>query len=82
MAETIHEFFLIKATSKVTGNIHYVEVDDEGFVSLVDKKTEATMFTTRNNALKGIKRYCEDEETHEYTVDSVMMSSEEFMTEH
>lgn len=82
MAETIHEFFLIKATSKVTGNVHYVEVDDEGFVSLVDKKAEATMFNSKTDASKAIKKYCDDEETHTYAVDSVMMSLEEFMTEH
>lgn len=83
MAETLHQFFLIKATSKVTGNVHYVEIDSyEDTVSLVKHKSEATLYETRKAAEKRMKEFCDGEETHKYTVESVMMSLEEMMTMH
>ena len=83
MAETLEELFVIKATSKVTGNVHYVEIDDdENTVSLVKHKSEASLYGTRKAAKKQMKEFCDGEETHEYTVESVMRSLEEMMTEH
>ena len=83
MAETLKELFIIKATSKVTGNVHYVEIDSyEDTVSLVKHKSEATLYETRKAAEKRMKEFCAGEETHEYTVESVMMSLEEMMTMH
>lgn len=83
MAETLKQLFIIKATSKITGNIHYVEIDDyEDTVSLVEYQSDATLYTTRKAAEKKMKEFCSGEETHEYTVESVMMSLEEMMTIH
>ena len=82
MAETLKELFIIKATSKFTGNIHYVEIDDDDCVNLVDHNSDASLYGTYDAAAQAIKDYCDGEETHEYTVDSIMMSLEEFMTEH
>jgi len=82
MAETLDQFFLIKATSKVTGNVHYVEINDDDEVSLVKRKSDATMFNTPEHAQEAIKKYCDGEMTHDYTVDSIMMSLKEFMTMH
>lgn len=82
MAETIHEVFIIKATSKVTGDIHYVEIDNEGYVSLVKSNSNATLFDNVKAAEEAITEYCDGEMTHEYTVESVMMSLKEMMTMH
>ena len=83
MAETLKQLFIIKATSNITGNVHYVEIDSyEDTVSLVEYQTEATLYTTRKAAEKKMKEFCSGEETHEYTVESVMMSLEEMMTMH
>ena len=83
MAETLKQLFIIKATSKITGNVHYVEIDSyEDTVSVVEYQTEATLYTTRKAAEKKMKEFCSGEETHEYTVESVMMSLEEMMTMH
>ena len=83
MAETLKQLFIIKATSKVTGHIHYVEIDDyEDTVSLVEYQSDATLYTTRKAAEKKMKEFCSGEETHDYTVESVMMSLEEMMTMH
>lgn len=83
MAETLMKVFIIKATSKVTGHIHYVEIDDyEDTVSLVKHKSEASLYTTCKAAKKQMKEFCSGEETHEYTVESVMMSLKEMMTMH
>jgi len=83
MAEALKQLFVIKATSKITGHIHYVEIDDdENTVSLVKHKSEASLYGTRKAAEKQMKEFCNGEETHEYTVESVMMSLEEMMTEH
>lgn len=83
MAETLKQLFIIKATSKVTGNVHYVEIDSyEDTVSLVEYQSDATLYTTRKAAEKKTKEFCSGEETHEYTVESVMMSLEEMMTMH
>lgn len=83
MAETLKQLFIIKATSKVTGDVHYVEIDSyEDTVSLVEYQSEASLYTTRKAAEKQMKEFCSGEETHEYTVESVMMSLEEMMTMH
>lgn len=83
MAETLEQLFIIKATSKVTGHIHYVEIDDdENTVSLVKHKSEASLYGTRKAAEKQMKEFCDGEETHEYTVESIMMSLEEMMAMH
>lgn len=80
MAETIHEAFIIKATSKVTGDIHYVEIDNEGYVSLVKSNSNATLFDNVKAAEEAITEYCDGEITHEYTVESIFMSLEELVT--
>ena len=82
MAETIHEAFIIKATSKVTGDIHYVEIDNEGYVSLVKSNSNATLFDNVKAAEEAIIEYCDGEMTHKYTVESIFMSLEEFITKH
>lgn len=82
MAETLHEVFIIKAISKVTGDVHYVEIDDEGYVSLVKSNSNATIFDNVKAAEEAITEYCDGEETHKYIVDSIMMSLEELMTKH
>ena len=83
MAETRKQLFIIKATSKITGHIHYVEIDDdENTVSLIKHKSEASLYGTRKAAEKQMKEFCNGEETHEYTVESVMMSLKEMMTMH
>ena len=83
MAETLEQLFIIKATSKITGHVHYVEIDSyEDTVSLVKHKSEATLYTTRRAAEKKMKEFCSGEETHEYTIESVMMSLEEMMTKY
>jgi hypothetical protein len=82
MAETLHEVFIIKAISKVTGDVHYVEIDNEGYVSLVKSNSNATIFDNVKAAEEAIAEYCDGEETHKYTVDSMIMSLEELMTEH
>lgn len=82
MAESLHQFFLIKATSKYTGHIHYVKVDDDDCVELHNIQVNASLFNTREQAEQAIKKYCKGEKTHTYIVDTVIMSLEEFMTEH
>lgn len=79
MAEILKQFFVIKATSKVTGNIHYVEINNDE-VSLVKRNSDATIFNTVKDAKKAITDYCAGEITHNYTVDSIMLSLEEAMT--
>ena len=82
MAETLKQLFIIKATSKYTGHIHYVEIDDDDYANLVEHKSEASLYGTHKAAEQAIEDYFEGEETHEYTVESVMMSLEEMMTMH
>lgn len=62
MAETIKQLFIIKATSKVTGNIHYVKVDyDYETIELVKHNTDGSFYNTRKEAEKAIKEYCDGE---------------------
>lgn len=82
MAETLKQLFVIKATSKYTGDVHYVEIDDDDCVGLVDIKCNASLFNTREHAEQAMKKYCKGEKTHSYIVDSIIMSLEEMMTEH
>ena len=80
MAETLHQFFVIKATSKVTGNVQYVKVDyDYETIELVKHNTDGSFYNTRKEAEKAIKEYCDDEKTYDYTVDSIMLSEKEFL---
>ena len=79
MAETLVEVFVIKATSKVTGDIHYVLIDD-GYVELVEHNTDGTLYRHDEDAEQAIEEYCDGEETHEYTVSSVMLTEEELMS--
>lgn len=79
MVEILKQFFVIKATSKVTGNVHYVEINNDE-VGLVKRNSDATIFNTVKDAKKAITDYCAGEITHNYTVDSIMMSLEEAMT--
>lgn len=78
MAEVLKQFFVIKATSKYTGHIHYVEIDDDDYANLVEHKIEASLYGTHKAAEQAIKDYFEGEETHNYTVESITL--EEFMT--
>lgn len=82
MAKSLHQYFVIKATSKYTGDIHYVEITDDECIGLVDIKCNASLFDTRKQAEKAMEKYCEDEQTHSYMVDSIIMSLDEVMTEH
>lgn len=82
MAESLHQYFVIKATSKYTGHIHYVKVDDDNCVELHNTQVNASLFNTREQAEKAMEKYCEGEQTHSYMVDSIIMSLEEAMTEH
>ena len=82
MAESLHQYFVIKATSKYTGDIHYVEITDDECIGLVDIKCNASLFNTKEQAEKAMEKYCEGEQTHSYIVDSIIMSLEEAMTEH
>lgn len=82
MAESLHQYFVIKATSKYTGHIHYVKVDDNNCVELHNTQVNASLFNTREQAEKAMEKYCEGEQTHSYMVDSIIMSLEEAMTEH
>lgn len=79
MAEVLTEVFVIKATSKVTGDIHYVKIDD-GYVELVDHNTDGTLYKYNEDAEQAIEEYCDGEETHEYTVSSVMLTEEEMLS--
>lgn len=81
MAESLHQYFVIKATSKYTGDIHYVKVDD-GYIELVDRKIDGSLYENSKDAEIIIKECCEGEETHEYTVSSVMLTEEEVITKH
>lgn len=78
MAEILTEVFVIKATSKVTGNVHYVKIDD-GYVELVDHNTDGTLYKYDEDAEQAIEEYCDGEETHDYIVDSVMLTEEEML---
>lgn len=80
MAGISHKFFIIKATSKVTGNIHYVKVDyDYETIELVKHNTDGSFYNTYDEAEKAIKEYCDGEKTHDYTVDSITLSEKEFL---
>lgn len=81
MAETLIEVFIIKATSKFTDDIHYVKIDD-GYVELVDHNSNATIYDDYESAEAAIEEFCDGEETQEYTVASMMISFEEYMTMH
>lgn len=74
MTESLHQYFVIKATSKYTGDIHYVEINDDECIGLVDIKCNASLFNTKEQAEKAMKKYCEDEQTHSYIIDSIIMS--------
>lgn len=78
MAETLVEVFVIKAASKVTGDIHYVLIDD-GYVELVEHNTDGTLYRHDEDAEQAIEEYCEGEETHDYTVASVLVGYEDLM---
>ena len=78
MAEILTEVFVIKATSKVTGDIHYVNIND-GYVELVKHNTDGTLYKYSEDAEQAIEGYCDGEETHEYTVSGVMLTEEELM---
>ena len=82
MAESLHQYFVIKATSKITGHVHYVEITDDECIGLVDIKCNASLFNTKEQAEKAMEKYCEGEQTHSYMVDSIIMSLEEALTEH
>lgn len=82
MAESLHQFFVIKAVNKKTGTIRYVEVDDENCVELHNTKVNASLFNTRERAEQAMKKHCESEAINTFTVDSIIMSLEEFITEH
>ena len=78
MAETLVEIFVIKAKSKITGDIHYVLIDD-GYVELVEYNTDGTLYRYEEDAEEAIEEYCDGEETHEYTVSSVMVGYKDLM---
>lgn len=82
MAESLHQFFVIKAVNKKTGTIRYIEVDDDNCVELHNIKVNASLFNTRERAEQAMKKYCESEAINTFTVDSIIMSLEETMTEH
>lgn len=77
MAESLQQYFAIKAISKYTGNIHYVEINDDECIGLVDIKCNASLFNTKEQAEKAMEKYCEGEQTHSYMIDSIIISSEE-----
>lgn len=79
MAETIHEFFVIKAVNKKTGTTRYIEIDNDQ-VNLVKYKSDATLYRKYEVALREMKKYCESEAINTFTVESIMMSLEEAMT--
>lgn len=76
MAESLHQYFVIKATSKYTGDIHYVEIDDDQ-VNFVKHKSDATLYGKYEVALRKMKKYCESEAINTFTIDSITMSFEE-----
>lgn len=82
MAESLHQFFVIKAVNKKTGTIRYVKVDDDNCVELHNTKVNASLFNTREHAEQAMKKYCEGEAINTFTVESIIMSLEEIMTEH
>lgn len=82
MAESLHQYFVIKATSKYTGHIHYVKINDDDCIGVVDIKCNASLFNTREQAEKAMEKYCEGEQTHSYMIDSIIISLEEAITEH
>ena len=82
MAESLHQFFVIKAVNKKTGTIRYVEVDDDNCVELHNTKVNASLFNTRERAEQAMKKYCESEVINTFTVESIIMSLEEFITQH
>lgn len=81
MAKSLRQYFVIKATNKHTGDIHYVEIDDDQ-VNFVKHKSDATLYGKYEVALRKMKKYCESEAINTFTVDSIMMSLEETVTEH
>lgn len=82
MTGTLYKFFVIKATSKVTGNVHYVKVDDDNCVELHNTQVNASLFNTREQAEKAMKKHCESEAINTFTVDSIIISLEETITKH
>ena len=53
MAKALKQFFIIKATSKVTDNIHYVKVDyDYETIELVKHNTDGSFYNTHDEAEK------------------------------
>lgn len=74
MAKSLQQYFVIKATSKYTGNIHYVKIDDDECIGLVDINCNASLFNTKEQAEKAMEKYCEDEQTHSYMTDSIILS--------
>ena len=82
MAETIKELFIIKAVNKKTGTVRYVEIDDDDCVNLVKHNSDATLYGKYGAAEQAMKKYCESEAINTFTVDNIIMSLEEIMTEH
>lgn len=74
MAKSLQQYFVIKATSKYTGNIHYVKIDDDECIGLVDINCNASLFNTKEQAEKAMEKYCEGEQTHSYMTDSIILS--------
>lgn len=81
MAESLHQYFVIKAVNKKTGTTRYIEIDDDQ-VNFVKYKSDATLYGKYEVALREMKKYCESEAINTFTVDSIIMSTEEFMTQH
>lgn len=81
MAESLHQYFVIKAINKKTGTTRYIEIDDDQ-VNFVKYKSDATLYGKYEVALREMKKYCESEAINTFTVDSIIMSTEEFMTQH
>lgn len=82
MAETLKQLFIIKAVNKKTGAIKYVEIDDDDCVNLVKHNSDATLYRKYEAAEQAMKKYCESEAINTFTVESIIMSLKEMMTEH
>lgn len=69
MAENLTEAFAIKATSKETGESHYVKVKrDCKTFKLVKLKIDGTFYDTYDEAEEAIKKHCDGTNTHNYAV--------------